>query len=100
MVDAGASSGVFLPTFLSIAFSLNLLLFVFNLLPVPPLDGSGALLLFAGPEAAEKMLSVLRSPQLQIFGLFVAWKAFDYVFPSIHIFAINLLYLGVEHYRL
>ncbi len=31
---------------LSILFKLNLLLFVFNLIPVPPLDGSGALALF------------------------------------------------------
>ena len=31
---------------LSILFKLDLLLFVFNLIPVPPLDGSGALALF------------------------------------------------------
>lgn len=44
---------VSLGTVLSVFFSLNLLLAVFNLLPLPPLDGSGALPLFMSPEAAE-----------------------------------------------
>ena len=33
-------------TILSILFSLNLILFIFNILPMPPLDGSGILLCF------------------------------------------------------
>jgi Zn-dependent protease len=100
VVDATASSGMFFPTILSITFSLNLLLCAFNLLPLPPLDGSGALLIFTNSETAEKILTAFSHPQLRFFGLFLAWKGFDYVFPSIHNFAINLLYLGVEHYSL
>jgi len=47
-VGPGLSQGIAM--FLSIAFSLNLLLGVFNLLPVPPLDGFSAVGIFL-PEA-------------------------------------------------
>ena len=100
VVAAQTSSGNFLATMLSIFFSLNILLCAFNLLPLPPLDGSGALLLFVKPSAAEHVLSVLGNPQLRLFGLFVAWKLFDYVFPTIHLAAINVLYLGSSHYQM
>jgi Zn-dependent protease len=76
-------------------FSLNLLLCVFNLLPLPPLDGSGALLLFAGPQSADKFLATLRHPQLRIFGLLIAWKVFDIIYPPVQLFAVNLLYSGL-----
>ena len=38
-----AQQGIFVASFLGIAFSLNLLLCTFNLLPLPPLDGSAVL---------------------------------------------------------
>lgn len=100
VVDAHSSSGFFFATILSIFFSLNLLLCAFNLLPVPPLDGSGALLIFARPESAERLLGILRNPQFQIFGLFVAWKLFDFIYPPIQIHAINLLFYGESAYNL
>ncbi|HEV2736099.1 MAG TPA: hypothetical protein VGV85_14725, partial [Longimicrobiaceae bacterium] len=50
LAEAGAG-GVWasLGTVPSVLFSLDLLLAVFNLLPLPPLDGSGALPLFMSP---------------------------------------------------
>ena len=51
MAHAGAPwPGVAL--MLSMFFTMNLLLFVFNMIPLPPLDGSGALPLFLGQEVA------------------------------------------------
>jgi Zn-dependent protease len=94
VVDADNGGAYFFATLLSICFSLNLLLCAFNLLPLPPLDGSGALLLFTGPNTAEKLLSTLRHPQFQFFGLFVAWKVFDFIYPGIQSFAVGLLYPG------
>jgi Zn-dependent protease len=94
VVSAFTSNGIFFSSFASICFSLNLILCVFNLIPVPPLDGSGALMLFVNPQTAEKMLLTLRQPQFQFFGLFIAWKVFDVIYPSIQLFAVNLLYPG------
>ncbi len=92
LVDGATGGQYFCATMLSIFFSLNVLLCTFNLLPLPPLDGSGALMFFAGSGRGATWLSHLRQPNLQFFGLFIAWKLFDYIYPSIQSFAISLLY--------
>jgi Zn-dependent protease len=99
MVAAVSPAGRFWGTLLSIVFSLNLLLGAFNLLPVPPLDGSGALLMFAEPHSAGRLLSILRGSQWRFLGLFLAWKVFGAIYPWIQITAVNLLYLGQSHYQ-
>jgi Zn-dependent protease len=82
---------------LSITFSLNLLLFFFNLIPLPPLDGSSLPLLFLSEEAATRYWEMLRSPVLSMIGMVVAWKGFGVIYPAIHLFAINLLYPGAHY---
>ena len=85
-------------TMLSVFFSLNLLLFAFNLVPVPPLDGSGALPLFMSASVAQTYMTKVRTSGFAVFALLVAWKVFGYLYSPIHLFAINLLYPGV-HYK-
>ena len=82
---------------LSIGFSLNLLLCLFNLIPFPPLDGSSLPLLFLSEEAADKYWDVLRTPGITMFGIFVAWKIFDVIYPPLHLIAINLLYPSLHY---
>ncbi len=82
---------------LSIGFSLNLLLFLFNLIPFPPLDGSSLPLIFLSEEAAEKYWELLRSPGITMVGMIVAWKIFDVIYPPLHLIAINLLYPGLQY---
>jgi Zn-dependent protease len=72
---------------LSLTFSLNLLLAAFNLLPVPPLDGSSLPLLMLGDDLAEKYMGLLRQPAFAMFGLVVAWNGFGEVFPGIFRYA-------------
>ncbi len=76
---------------LSVAFSLNLLLFFFNLLPIPPLDGSGVYLLFSG-KAGERVAAILRSPIVAYGGIIGAWWLANLLFPACHAAAIKLLY--------
>lgn len=85
-------------TMLSVFFSLNILLFAFNLVPVPPLDGSGALPLFMSASLAQTYMTKIRTSGFAIFGLLVAWKLFGFLYSPIHLFAINLLY-PEHHYR-
>jgi Zn-dependent protease len=80
-----------------ICFALNLLLFVFNLIPLPPLDGSGVLVLFLPPAAADKWIEFTRSPGTRMFGLIIAWQVFGKLFAPLHHFAIGLLYPGVHY---
>jgi Zn-dependent protease len=83
---------------LSVVFSLNLLLGTFNLMPVPPLDGSGVLPLFIGHDAGRRYQEFIRSqPAFSFLGLVVAWRIFDYVFHPIWLFAVNLVH-PMAHY--
>ncbi|HYD54535.1 MAG TPA: site-2 protease family protein [Gemmatimonadaceae bacterium] len=83
---------------LSIVFSMNLLLMCFNLIPVPPLDGSAVLMLGLTPEAARRYQGFLRStPLLAWVGLIAAWQLFSFVFGPIFRVAASLLYAGVTY---
>lgn len=81
---------------LSCTFSLNLLLFVFNLIPLPPLDGSSGPLLLLSDSGAEKYWNLLRSPGMSMMGIFIAWQLFNVIFPPILRTAIHLLYAGIH----
>jgi len=83
---------------LSAVFSMNLLLTAFNLLPVPPLDGSAVMALGLTQDGARRYQGVLRStPMLGWVGLFIAWQVFGYLFDPIFSVAVNLLYPGVSY---
>jgi Zn-dependent protease len=83
---------------ISIVFSLNLILLVFNLIPLPPLDGSNALLLFLSNEAAERYESLLHHPTYGIIGLLIAWQIFGPIFYFVHTIALNILYPGAGYH--
>ena len=83
-----------LATFLSIMFSLNLLLFVFNMLPFPPLDGSAMLSLVLNRSLSLRVMELMRQPILMVIGLFAAWSILNIIFDDVHLFAINSLYPG------
>ncbi len=81
--------------FLSVLFSLNILLGTFNLLPIPPLDGFSVLGLFLPENAARKLAELRISIGAYAFiGLLLAWRVFGdmYIFVMGH--AVNLLYFG------
>jgi len=81
----------FLRVTLYIFFSLNLLLGTFNLLPVPPLDGSTGIMLFMSEERAQKYLDWIRGSGYAMAGLLVGLVVFRQIFPVIENFAFRLL---------
>jgi Zn-dependent protease len=84
---------------LGIIFSLNLLLALFNLLPFPPLDGSGAMPLVLSAEASRKYQEFMWSnPMFSLIGLFAAWKLFGFIFTPIFTLAVSALYPGVSYH--
>ena len=82
----------------SILFSLNLILLVFNLIPLPPLDGSNVLLFFLSDRSAQRYESFLYQPMHRMIGLVVAWQLFSPVFSPIHTLALNILYPGTGYH--
>lgn len=84
---------------LGAVFALNLLLFIFNLLPIPPLDGSAALVLLLPDHYVAKYQRIITfNVQLNWIGIFIAWKLFDGLFDPIFTFAISALYPGVWYH--
>lgn len=77
---------------LSILFALNLLLFVFNLIPFPPLDGSAVLPAFMSDNTARRYQEILHQPMFSLIGLLVAWKLFPLIFKPFLLLALKLLY--------
>jgi Zn-dependent protease len=71
---------------LYVFFSLNLLLGVFNLLPVPPLDGSSVLMLFMNESSASRYLDTVRNSNFAMPGLLIGLVIFRYIFPPVETF--------------
>jgi Zn-dependent protease len=76
---------------LFVFFSLNLLLGTFNLLPVPPLDGSAGIMLFMSESRAQRYLDWLRGNSFAMVGLLVGLLVFRYLYGPVENFATNLL---------
>jgi len=85
-------------TFLSVVFMLNLILGIFNLLPVPPLDGATGITIFMSDATAVRVTDWYRGNQFAIVGIVVAWYLFDYIFDPLFTFALSALYPG-SHYH-
>ncbi len=75
------AAGAVMP--LSILFSLNLLLFTFNLLPLPPLDGSAILPAFMSDGLAERYRAIIHQPIFSMISFLVAWNIFPLIFAPI-----------------
>jgi Zn-dependent protease len=95
VTEAAGGAGL-AATFLSILFVLNLVLGIFNLLPVPPLDGHNAITLLMSDEMALRFLGWTKQG-FGLIGLVVAWYFFDKIFGRIFTLALNLLYPGASY---
>ena len=83
---------------ISIMFSLNLVLLAFNLIPLPPLDGSSILTFFLSDQAARRYNAVIQEPQYRLIGLIIAWNMLDFILRPVHTIALNLLYPGAGYH--
>ncbi|MEN6425814.1 MAG: site-2 protease family protein [Phycisphaerales bacterium] len=82
----------------SVLFSLNLILLVFNLLPLPPLDGSEILTLFLDDRTADRYREFMAQPAANMVGLVIAWNVIGGVLGPVHGLALNLLYPGAGYH--
>lgn len=83
--------------FLSVMFTLNLLLATFNLVPVPPLDGHAVVGLLLSDDLARKWAEWAREPMFQMVGFILGWRLYGYLWSPIFRGALNLLYPGVVY---
>jgi Zn-dependent protease len=93
LVSGAAGLADSVAIFLSMFFSMNLLLFVLNMIPLPPMDGAGSVPLLLTPEHGRAYRSFLFSlPMLSWAGMFAAWKLFDIVFRPVFWWATDMLF--------
>ena len=86
-----------LASLLSIFLMLNVLLFTFNLLPLPPLDGSAVLALVLPGRQAQQFQEYATQPWLQILGLVIAWKVFPFISGPLFLIVLRLLHPGESY---
>ena len=94
--DPGGLAGA-LAFVLSILFSMNLLLFLLNMIPVPPLDGSGALPLVLPATWLDAYRQLTRQPMVALIGIVIVWNLIGEIFFPFLFFAIGLLYPEVQY---
>ena len=92
VLGADAGAAVTIATLLSILFTLNLLLLVFNLIPLPPLDGASAVGLLLPERLALRLRMAFARPAFGWIGLVVAWLTIGELLPPVHRAAIRMLY--------
>jgi len=94
LVTTGVQQGSLtegLARFCSVLLSLNIILFFFNLLPLPPMDGAAVLAGFSAP--VRRLRERLRgNPMLALLGLLVAWRLFPYVFNPVYGLVLSWLF--------
>lgn len=79
--------------FLSLLFSLNVLLGAFNLLPIPPLDGFTAIGLLMKEEHARRLERMGQNLGAFAFlGLILGWQLFGAIFRPVFRLALSLVY--------
>jgi Zn-dependent protease len=84
--------------FTSAVFSMNLLLACLNLIPLPPLDGSGAILLLMSESMANRYQHMLwSSPMIGLAGMLIAWQLVDSVFAPVFWLFVRITYPGAGY---
>lgn len=71
-----AAGPMFIASFLSVPLVMNVFLAAFNLLPLPPLDGSAVLYALLPPRHADQFRELQANAMMSMVGLLVAWRVF------------------------
>jgi Zn-dependent protease len=87
--------GDFLAEGLSVLLALNVLLLVFNLLPLPPLDGASVLTLVLPANTARRLRVTVGSPGFAFVGILAAWQLFPALAAPIMAVLVKILYPAV-----
>jgi Zn-dependent protease len=95
--NAGPSAGA-LALLLSVALNLNVLLCLFNLIPLPPLDGAGVVQGLFPDSIGGLIATIAGNPMFSIMGLLVAWRLFGYISPRAFSIVLALLHPGVGYF--
>ena len=92
LVAANSDAVDGLGRFLSMLLVLNTILCLFNLVPVPPLDGASAITLLLPAQAGLRLRQALRQPAIAMAGLFAVWFGFGAIVRPVFGILIRLVH--------
>jgi Zn-dependent protease len=92
---ASTSFAAFLARGLSVLVTLNVFLGTLNMLPLPPLDGSSALVGILPRNLAERVAPIMRGGAFSMLGLLFVWKVFPYISRPLFELVVRSLYPGL-----
>jgi Zn-dependent protease len=88
----GAGAPAFATSVLSVFLVMNVFLCVFNLLPLPPLDGAAVLGLALPERQAAQLQGMQANGMMSMIGLLVAWQVFPMVTGPLFSLVLRLLH--------
>lgn len=91
LASSGTAAG-YLAFLLSLLYFMNLLLLVLNMIPLPPLDGSGALPLILPDSMHDAYQQLIRTPYLSLVVFILIFNFFGEIFQPLFFWSISLLY--------
>ena len=81
-------------TALSVLLVMNVFLCLFNLLPLPPLDGSAVFGVVLPERQAEQFRELQSNAMMSLIGLLVAWQVFPFFTDPLFSFLLRVVHPG------
>jgi Zn-dependent protease len=97
VADASTGDPNFLGTVLSVLLVLNVFIGLFNLLPLPPLDGFSVVSIFLPEEHASRWRSLQSNPMMSIAGLLIAWRVFPLITDPLFSMLLKVVHPGESY---
>jgi Zn-dependent protease len=97
VADPVTGEASFLGTVLSVLLMLNVFVGLFNLLPLPPLDGFSVVSIFLSEERAQQLRRIQSSPSVSMVGLIIAWRVFPLITSPLFTIVLKLVHPGESY---
>ena len=98
IVEFATHGSSYVTTMLSVLIIQNVFLGTFNLLPLPPLDGSAVLMGLLPEHHAVAVRNVSTSGMMSMVGLLIAWQVFPMATDPLFSLVLRLLYPESSYY--
>ena len=92
IVELAAGGPSFVTTLLSVFIVMNVFLCAFNLLPLPPLDGSAILNGLLPDRHAVRLQELQSNAMMSLLGLVIAWRLFPMVADPLFLVLLRLVH--------
>ena len=82
---------------LSVLLVLNVFVGLFNLLPLPPLDGFSVITIFLPEQYAQRVRGIQSNGTMSMLGLLIAWQLFPMITRPLFSLMLKLLHPGSSY---